>query len=445
MSQATPDALNELAVAEFGENKSVASAPNASPPKPLVDWLEQTEARVAEWSTASKSSSSDNDPNADFVDKFASQWRAWSSLHRRGIQSASSALDDDVLAGLTLALDQSLLGLIKDAEPWRVTERWVLARTLQRAGELRKFIDEKQSTLATTQRLRIGIAVETQLLIKQTRELRGKVVRFRATPATTPEPSKVNAVGFPSDDYDVVWMKPEGTNPQPICVYHRKDSTPRGGWPTIRNPNEQADPIGKSILADEAPLVEVTGILMKRLAYPSQRGIDIAPVLVAFDSQWANDLNASQLISALVENPIEYPRWIEPGERENQLNIVREILASNLEALRDDAIIATLTGPIDAKPPTTSDSSRLNSDLSPFQQLAQSLSQLPRIESTLRRLYSSNADIGPGKLGVLRGWVERIDPIILPNARDEEGRPLRDISLTNSSPRPPVFRERDRD
>jgi hypothetical protein len=146
----------------------------------LKSWFEETEKRLGTWKPALSSGESRVEPNevTRFNEEFAMQWSAWARLNRDGIHPASAALDPEIRAGLQRAIDQRLLALIHDAEPWRPIERTALARTLERAEESRTQSIELSKELNQSQALRMGRLLEVPSLSKQAQDIRGAMVRM---------------------------------------------------------------------------------------------------------------------------------------------------------------------------------------------------------------------------------------------------------------------------
>ncbi len=418
--------LVHLAVSEF--HPQPPESGSYKTPLGFTNWLEETERRLSTWQVRLPSGepSTNSDNVRQFNNDFAKQWLAWAKLNRDHIRPASSALDPDTKDGLRLAIDQKLLGLIHDAEPWRPIERTSLARTLDLAYEARRQSDDLNARLSENQILRMGSLTEVPSLSKQTHDLRGTIVRLRGAPVSTPVTSQVNAPGWGSIAYDVVWLRPDGFSPQPICLYHLRDASPKTGWPKIRDKASQSsnrdEASTEGIATDESPLVEVTGYLLKRLAYPSQRGIDVAPLLVSFDAQWVSELESKQNVFANKPiSPLTHSKWIEPGAQSQNLDILSEILASDLESLRNDNIVRSIVDPSFGQ--TASGVLDKETEFG-VTILGQLLHQLPRIARPLKTAFATAEEIGPARLSTLRGWVDEVLAFSLAKALDNDGKPI---------------------
>ncbi len=425
------DSIVHLATVEFrsGQTEGISKELTSG----LKNWFEETEQRLATW----KPTLSTNELKIEssevtrFNDEFASQWLAWARLYREGIHPASSALNPEIRAGLRLAIDQRLLTLIHDAEPWRPIERTSLARTLERAEESRTQMIELAKGLDQSQALRMGSLLEVPSLSKQAQEIRGTMVRLRGIPASSPAASQVNAPGWGSIQYDVIWLRPDGFSQQPICIYHLKNASPSSGWPTIRDSSSKTENGTEGIAATDVPLMEVTGFLIKRLAYSSQRGIDVAPVLVTFDAQWVSDLEAKHLVVARdAVSRSQSMKWIEPGTQTQNLDLLSEIFASDLESLRDDTVLKTLT---DVRFGQSDDVNQESNRQIELNTVVQILHQIPRVSKPLKAALPTQSSIGPAQLGTLRGLVDEIRVFENPNALDDDGKPLKHFRLRVAS------------
>ena len=430
MESASPAVLSELAQSEFSA-AATSRATLAEPAEPTVktsdavlEWLDLAQARVEQWqveyqSLAEAKSSGVLSKNTDLElgTNFVRQWLAWASLQRHGITIASSALDPDPRRGLRLALDRQLLDAMRDASPWRPQERPGLARTMQRA---RAMAEWQGSDRALWQYVnQTAPIVEAASLMKQTQEYRGEPVRFRGQVVTQAEPAVQEIEGWGRFDYEVVWIRPDDTSQQPICVYTL--SKPRGGWPIIKASNSSQPAASGAIDVADSPIVEFSGILLKRIAYPSQRGIDVAPVLIAFDVTESPDVQIDRSMIPRVTSPrIRSHRWVEPGEQATNLRLLEDIFGSYFESLSEPSIQSTLTSPTIAKD-IASEAFQL--------ELGQILYQLPRVSKPLSAAIATGQKIGPAQLATFQGWVRAVETIQLAETNVSPGEPMKIFRL----------------
>lgn len=402
-----------IATAESGSTPSITLPVSLSPEG--KKWLDEARLRVQRWQSEyesidhlNPSDTPSQNTTIELQKAFVAQCLAWASLLEKNVKGASTALDPDIRSGLQLALDRCLLKILRDASPWRPQERPVLARTFQRALDIRG-LDHAAVGQSPSGHLNPPL-VEVISLSKQTNDLRGQTIRLRGQPVTNPESATQNVEGWGEFRYDVVWIRPNDNSQQPVCVYAMH--APPGGWPVIKSSADSSSKDGSHRLSDgvdstDAPLIELSGILVKRLAYPSKRGVDVSPLLVAFDVRWlSNELTLPSIAPSDVTEKrtarIRTPRWIEPGEQAENLSLLRDIFASDLESLADEETQSKLTDKV------------VTLDISTeTPQLAQILYQLPRMERPLQAALVVGQKIGPSRLDVFHGWVREIEEITL--------------------------------
>ncbi len=152
-----------------------------------------------------------------------------------------------------------------------------------------------------------------------------------------------------------------------------------------------------------SPVFEFYGMLVKRLAYPSQRGVDVAPVFVAFHVHRKSDDATIGPIS--VERSLMHSihrhthrRWIEPGEQAAHQQLLNSIFADDLEALADPQTLANLLGH-----ETVDEANGIPHEL------PRVLFQLPRLTRPLHEGLDAQLPIGPSTLDKTYGWVKQID------------------------------------
>jgi hypothetical protein len=426
LEPASPEVLRELAKAELSPRLSVNTEkdePNSSTsvmPSNVLEWFDRTQVRVESWQQeyrAMKDGSAD-ESLPDGTDwelgmKFVAQWLSWASLHRNGISLASSSLDQDLRRALHLAIDRRMLGMIDDSSPWHPHERPVFARTLQRATKIADAFDADATFRRDT--LQASPMIEVNSLTKQANEYRGQLVRIIGNNVTNPAPTTQVIDGWGQFKYDVVWIRPVDGSQQPICLYSFRQPDP--GWPKVTSSRYSESPTEskeKDIDDEETPLVEVSAILLKRLAYPSQRGIDVAPVLVACHVRWLpdapyNDHHASQPQSASFRSR----RWIEPGEQAVNLRLLSDVFSKDLESFSSELPSSNLTDPNQA-----------TENPQPVQLLASILYQMPRVSKPLAAAVPTGKKIGPAQLGSIQGRVHSLKALPIRNATAVSNEPL---------------------
>jgi hypothetical protein len=162
-----------------------------------------------------------------------------------------------VATAYRLALDRTLLNQFSDNTPWRTEDRVPLLRSTQRAI---KIADAIQSGVLVPE---ILPAIAVPQLMGDTDVLRGKAVRVWGRIALVDTIASLTTADPRLQEYRVLWLQPDDGSNQPIIVH-----VPA----TLKIP--------ESLLMKDQSIL-VSGIITKRRAYASQRGGEIAPVIVA--------------------------------------------------------------------------------------------------------------------------------------------------------------------
>jgi hypothetical protein len=215
---------------------------------------------------------------------------------------------------LQLAMDRALMSDLADNTPWKTTERLALARLLVRASDLSRQFDHA---------IRIDAVptIAIPQLLSQTDTLRGRCFRTLGTIGRIDQPSSMELADGRKLNYSVFWLRPEDLSDQPINVY-----VPEG----VAAARELQ--VGDSL--------QVAGLIAKRRAYASQRGGEIAPVLIATglllddasELQGPSLANNGQSLGiskelARLRNPMP---WIPPVDRQIPLDLVERALSGHL-------------------------------------------------------------------------------------------------------------------
>ncbi len=153
--------------------------------------------------------------------------------------------------GFELALDRMLLENIRDASVWRSFERPTLLRHLDRAHQLLpKLTTTSQST-----------PIRSVLLSASPETYRGSFVRMRGKVVLEPKTNTLEDPYFGTLTYHVLWIDPADESTQPVCLF-------------------SIDPFPWNAASPETSEIEFEGVFLKRLAYRSKRGADVAPLLI---------------------------------------------------------------------------------------------------------------------------------------------------------------------
>ena len=280
----------------------------------IDSWLDTSKATLSRW--------------ADLTDDQSPQHTSLDSL-RVAFENSSSAISEgdltqvpeQLLRSLRLALDRTLLADLSDNTPWRTTERLCLARLLDRASQLGKYFDESILINAVP-------SISIPQLLSQTDTLRGRCYRVQGTVGLIDQPSSMELADSRKLNYSVLWLRPDDLSDQPINVY----------IPESVKASDQIQP---------GQTVQVAGLIAKRRAYASQRGGEIAPVLIATcvivgdpneevqsdatrtPERVARSLSIAKSLS-LSRNRL---LWIPPVDRQAPLELVQQSLSKYLDKL----------------------------------------------------------------------------------------------------------------
>jgi len=428
LQSATPEVINELSERYFFDERSAQNGASDSLKIENVSettrlWLIQANERAGRWPedqggdqdldkktiATDISSSSESEPTTETAIKlFLSQWNAWSALTDGGVPSAAAALSNEVREGLRLSLDRKLLKSVRDASPWRPVERPAMLRTLQRALEANRYCkeDDEAARIRIAMELELIPRVEVPLLIKQPNELRGRLIRMRGRPLSNATSTESKSDRWGNFAYDVVWIYPEDSSQQPVCLYSLKSnnfsSSPVGGWPVLK-----PDQVGK--VNANSLSVEVTGFFLKRLAFASLRGVDIAPVLVVCNSRWIDDdearpnhptqaigkVDSGSGLSLLGRTSSPMNGWHEPGIHRAQLELLNQVLAEPLIGISEETQKTIVSANFSTK--------EFSQDPEPLESILKVMYQIPRVLRTIHGAISSNGVVGPAKLKSVRG------------------------------------------
>lgn len=198
------------------------------------DWLAELERLKAEWGSVWPTATSRATPTA----------------------RASPELENAV----TDVLDRRLTLALKDASVWQSSEATAFWRLLQRGqgrgrANSQDRLDFKAPRISTLQ-----LESEIEIYKTQTVRFQGSVRRVEHIPRENTQ------AGIES--YWLLWLRGADESPQPVAIY---STSPQVG--------RLEKLLGHNGM--EFPEVEITGVVGKRLAYPSQMGIQVAPTIFA--------------------------------------------------------------------------------------------------------------------------------------------------------------------
>ena len=161
--------------------------------------------------------------------------------------------DDSLLAQLQAAIDKTYFSTLTDGAVWERGDFKAFYRSLEARAAGEPFSDA-------------AVYVGVVPLVEQSVVYRGRHIAITGEVVrVTQNPAKPNLFGI--EDYWTVWLRPIDGSERPFVV-----STPRlsKGLAAL----EGADPI------IDPPTVDIDGVYLKRLLYPSVGGYDQAPAIV---------------------------------------------------------------------------------------------------------------------------------------------------------------------
>lgn len=320
LKKASPPVVNGLTRMLF---RSQAKEPVENPVTiqwtPIQEWYADSKLQLAKWSeiesqdaTSKTVSLEPESPIPIFIDWFRNQ-KNW---FLKPSMAAETLPQDDFSRGLSLALDEKILDQVVDNSPWLSTDRLPFVRSWQRIATLRELIETKVAFPSHFQK------VEVTQLLSSGHSQRGKPIRIDGSVYRIDRSSSISEAGFDKTEYQVTWLKPDDTSNQPICFYA---------------PNIVFD----KIKLEKDSHVAVTGIFFKRIAYASQRGADIAPLLLAAHVTPFDAITTSASASpfrTLKPSGLEGKLWQPPVDTMPPLEILRSKMLRALESM-DDAIL----------------------------------------------------------------------------------------------------------
>ena len=228
-------------------------------------------------------------------------------------------LQDDFFRGLSLALDEKLLEQIVDNSTWWSTDWLPLVRSWQRIGTLRELLASQAA-----QPLHFP-KIEVSQLLSSGHDYRGRPIRFEGTIYQVDPSASISEAGFSNLEYEIIWLKPDDTSNQPICVYVPKAN------------------IDQNVKLVKDSRVTLTGFFFKRIAYKSQRGNEFSPLLLAASfkpfvaTETVPDFNPFRAVNLLSSDS---KKWSPPVDTKTPYSIVRPRLQKALESLDNAAVEA---------------------------------------------------------------------------------------------------------
>lgn len=288
LKRASPSTVASLAKKFFAKIVEPSEEDNSTAKlSELQSWFTDSQILLSQWSTIESQNA-----EAFFLDAQAKDAQAkvdespiprfivWLNTHEElfGTSVLGGLPDesDEMLRGLKLALDSKLLEGVFDCEPWWPKEHGTVVRTWQRLGLLRDLLANNQTSLASI------LKVNVPQIVSESHSIRGRPIRLEGTIVKLDRNQSIEKSGFGKWSYQDVWIRPNDASNQPVCV-----SVP------VSNVDNNTKIV-------EGTQVVVCGFFIKRIAYASERGAEVGPVILA---AYVGPRNAKS-------NPSEVP-WIE--------------------------------------------------------------------------------------------------------------------------------------
>ena len=298
---------SEIPMMELSENEV----------KERTAWLGDSKKQILRWTELSESLSRDHS-------LLTNLWKLFDRLSEPIAEEdlAPPELKDSFKA-FQLALDRALLNQFADNTPWRSSDRVPLMRTTQRAVSIGEAV--KDGTLVPEALPSVAIPQ----LMGDTDSLRGRTVRIAGQIALVDQAASLTVADPRISDYGVLWLRPDDGSNQPIIVHVPK---------SLAIPDEE--------LAKDRSVI-VSGIVAKRRAYASNRGGEIAPVVVAAHIQ-AFDPGAPIAFAGLTEEqrksasiwqqPLPVKRWTPPADISGALERIEQRIGARIKPI--EALVA---------------------------------------------------------------------------------------------------------
>lgn len=296
--------------------------PTAEPLQAVSEWLTGANITVDQWLEI--------DPANQQLADFRTQLQAGTSWLSASTSTSVAEPPELLKRSLALALDRRVLRHVVDSSPWKTTERVAFLRSWLR-------VDILQEQLRSSGLLRSQLPLlDTAQLSSQADFYRGKPIRFRGTIVRIDANGSITDPVLQRREYFIVWIRPDESSNQPVCVYVDSDN---------------AIPISELSIDTN---VEIAGTFFKRLAYASQRGGDVAPLLLAAEmkplrlSSESTDkpanVSESSIFAQLYSQSLSFNDWSVPVDLDTPQSLLDQQLAP---ALRKFANLLVAASPSD--------------------------------------------------------------------------------------------------
>lgn len=318
MRNLSPNAKARLVEQLFGlvDRSKTNATSDPSSVDSIDSWLETAKATLRRWVDLTDIQSPEHANLEALGAAFENSTSAIS-------QGDLAQVPEQLLRSLRLALDRNLMADLSDNTPWRTTERLSLARLLDRGSQLGQYFDKSIHIDAVP-------LIAIPQLLSQTDTLRGRCYRVQGTVGLIDQPSRIELANSRKLNYSVIWLRPDDLSDQPINIYIPESVKPNGQL-------KQGD------------TVHVAGLIAKKRAYASQRGGEIAPVLIATSVVVGDVSSPPERLarSSAVANSLSASRnrlvWTPPVDRQAPLDLVQQAISKYFDEF--PAIDATNPNP----------------------------------------------------------------------------------------------------
>ncbi len=341
----------------------------------LTEWLSAAKDQLNRWSESTDSMSSEH----------AVLIALWEFLDR--FSESESREDGEWLIALELALERTLLKQFADNTPWRSSERNALIRSTLRAVMLGEAF--AQGRLVPE----ILPAIAVPQLMGDTPALRGRAVRISGSVALMDQPASLSIEDPRVNHYGVLWLRPDDGSNQPIIIHVPK---------SLNIPIDQ--------LKKEDPII-VSGIVTKRRAYASNRGGDIAPVLIAAHiqsfaaSDRANPVRLTdeqKRIAQRWQAPRGVAMWIPPADFTGARQRIEQRIGARAQELKSHLEPFSFDEP--ESPDTLTHDPLVQTTLASLNQVTDDLRLIARADWKM-------LDTSAMQLKMIRGWITQVRAI----------------------------------
>jgi hypothetical protein len=204
---------------------------------------------------------SDADADADTVESLARVVRSAADLANESFASSATEMplgDEAEKGSLQAGLDQYFLDQVSDGSIWKKADHFAFTRLLEDGIDQTVYLGERQAGAPK----RVGVIPllqQPQLYLRTRVAIGGQLARISLRQA--------NENPFDVKDYYELWLQPDDGSQRPVAFY------------TAEIPDSLRPYLETPYLSD-GPAMVLEGVYLKRLAFRSAEGSELAPVIV---------------------------------------------------------------------------------------------------------------------------------------------------------------------